>query len=118
MRPLWAVLRSLPWLPAPLREGRELTPAAWVGRASPSVRLPASLREGRELKPAAWWAALRPLPNSLLHFAKDGSLRLRLGGQRFALRPAPCFTSRRTGAYACGWWAALRPLPGSLLRFA
>ncbi len=35
--------------------------------------LPAPLREGRELAPAAWREGLRLLPGSLLRFAKGGS---------------------------------------------
>jgi len=135
VRPLWAVLRPLPWLPAPLREGRELSPAAGGrcfalcpapcsasrrtgadacgvgGRASLSAQLPAPLREGRELSPAAGGRRFALCPGSLLRSAKDGSFRLRRRGQGFALCPAPCSAPRRAGACACGWWAALRSLP-------
>ncbi|WP_337032360.1 hypothetical protein [Paenibacillus illinoisensis] len=43
----------LPGLPAPLREGRELAPAAGGQGFVLCPGLPAPLREGRELAPAA-----------------------------------------------------------------
>ncbi|SEN17969.1 hypothetical protein SAMN05518670_1246 [Paenibacillus sp. OK076] len=59
-------------------------------------------------------AGLRPLPGSLLRFAKDGSCcTFGAVGRASPSARTPCSASRRTGAVApLVRWAGLRPLPG------
>ncbi len=120
MRPFRAALRPLPRLPAPLREGRELAPAALRAGLRPLPGLPAPLREGRELAPVALEGSASPSAQAPCSASRRaGACACGLLGSAPPSARAPCSAPRRTGACACGAVGRASPsAQSSLLRSA